>query len=229
MANRDAISSSSFGKDASRLITFGQAKSRPPKNLVRPPGSRSFAAKPVGPREFQSRINPALADAPNAPPPGFIIASTSGSEWFVYWAFAKIYNDPRGDDVRKPPFYGSRDGTSWTYQYGYGGGGGPSLGKAKVDFVADMYGSPVLIRVQTEHFHVFTTPEKHFYDEMQKANIEKYGRVVDLYDQWFLGDPSGQACIVQCKRAIKGMEPVDPLLSGLATRVSIPSPGGRGA
>lgn len=225
---RTGFSSSPFAAGLVETGPFGFSKqTRGNLAVARPAVDRPFSARPVGPREFADRVNPALADAPNSPPPGFVSASTSGSEWVVYWSLAKIFGDPKGEDVRRPPFYGARDSSVWRYQYGYGGGGGPTLGKATVDFVVSPFNLPILIRLQTEHFHVFVDPKKHLYDKMQAANISKYGKVVDLYEQDFMYDPTGQQCIVQCQRIIKGQDTLDVLKAGTATRIHVPKPGGR--
>lgn len=219
------------GFDSSGLVSargadFGQAGERPKKGISQPGHARTFSALPTGPRAFANRTNPMLATGPGTAPPGFVTASTSGSEWYVYWALAKISGDPHGDDVRKPPFYGSRDESIWKYQYPYAGGR-HLPGGAVVDFVWQPFNNPLLIRLQTEHFHVFSTTIKQATDLLQKDRLSDFGKVVDLFDQWFISDPSGAAVIVQCKRAIRGLLPIDPLLTGTSTRVHVPTPGGK--
>jgi hypothetical protein len=205
---------------------FGFATNqRTTRAVARPPGYRPFSARPTGPREFADRLNPMLAAGPGTPPPGFVRASTSGSEWVVYWAFSRIYNDPK--DPRVPPFYGSsKDDTLWKYQYPYAGGR-HLPGGAVVDFVSSPFNNPILIRLQTEHFHIFTDMRKHASDVLQQERLSDYGVVIDLYDQDFMDDPSGASCIIQVKRAIQGILPIDVLLTGTAKRIQVPHPGGR--
>lgn len=216
----------SSGIDSARAADFGFSGDRPKKSVSRPTAARTFSARPTGPRQFADRTNPLLVDAPGTPPDGFIRASTSGSEWFAYWAMARIYGDPKGGDVRNPPFYGSRDESKWKYQYPYAGGR-HLPGGAVVDFVASPFNNAVLIRIQTEHFHVYTTTRKQATDILQHDVLAKYGLVVDVYDQWYMDDPTGVSCIVQMKHAIQGILPVDPLQGGTAKRTKVPKPGGR--
>ncbi len=135
-----------------RGVDFGFSGQRATKAATPPRENYAFSAFSTGPKEFSERTNPLLGDAPGPPPPGFVRATTSGSEWYVYWALAKISGSPKGADVRNPPFYGSRDGELWRYQYPYAGGR-HLPGGAVVDFVWMPFNNSILLRLQTEHFH----------------------------------------------------------------------------
>lgn len=219
------------GLDSSGLVSargadFGQAGDRPSKSITRPAGQRTFSARPTGPRQFRDRTNPLLLDAPGTPPPGFVIATTSGSEWVFYWSMGRVTGDPRMEDIRNPPFRGSRDPAGWTYQYPYAGGR-HLPGGAVVDFVYSPYYNPILIRIQTEHFHVYSTTVKQATDILQRDLLSKYGKVVDVYDQWYMTDATGAAGIMIARRAIRGLLPIDPLLTGQSMRIQVPKPGGK--
>lgn len=150
------------------------------------------------------------------PPPGFITGQNSVTEWTAYKALARIFNDPK--DPRQPPFFGGRD---WGYQIAEIGGHVRALGSAVVDFVVYQGATIIGIRIQTEHFHRFTTSAKQVYDMMQTAQLEANGlSVVDVEDIDLLNDPSGQRAVVAMKRAIGRIERVNPVISGTAIRGS---------
>src|SRR5690606_25402309 len=82
---------------APELPKVRDARRRP----VRPPRLRSFPVMPRGPRLY--KLDPDHAKSgPGEPPPGFVTATTSATEWFVYWAVAK------GGVTRSPPAAAAR-------------------------------------------------------------------------------------------------------------------------
>ncbi len=185
--------------------------------IDRPHIPNSFSPLPTGPRAFSRRDRPALPSGPGDAPPGFVTAGTSVSEWIVYWALAKIFSSPK--DPRRGPFNGSPDSTLWVYQKSYGR---HQLVGARVDFVIYPYAVvPILIRLQTEFFHVYAGPKKRAYDRIQEIALGKYGRVADLFEQNFLFDTTGRAVILQVKDLIAGKNQMDPLTSGQAKRVRV--------
>ena len=80
------------------------------------------------------------------------------------------------------------------------------------------YTSPVTIRVQTEFFHSFTTNAKHQYDVLHRLRAEENFDVVDIYDSYFMEDPSGQAAILLVKMALQLIEPPNPIYTGAVQR-----------
>lgn len=179
------------------------------------PKLRTPAKSPLGPR-FIPRIEEVIT-GPGDPPPGFLTGQNSVTEWLAYWSLAKIFENPK--DPRIPPFYGGFP--DWGYQVAELGGYVRALGSAVVDFVVYQGATIIGIRIQTERFHVFASARQQAYDALQRANLESNGmRVIDIYDDQLLGDPSGQKAVIAMKEAIGRIEKVNPILSGAAFRAS---------
>lgn len=193
-----------------------------PRGQQRPPRLRRPPAIPTGPRLYGVTREPERLGGPGSPPAGFVGATTSASEWVVYWALAKALGTPA--DPRQPPFLG---GEGWTYQAPYNGGN-DVLGGSIIDFVVYAGASrndPLLpfedvgIRVQTERFHVFASAGTQAADLDLKVGLSHVLRVADVYEQDFIGDRSGQAAIILVKRAMAGIEAINPITGGTARRV----------
>lgn len=191
-----------------------------PRGLNGLPHPKTFASRPTGPREFAQRFNPELVGGPGTPPDGFLRATVSGEEWIIYWALYKVLEPNL--DPRQPPFMGSKDPSKWVYQYGIDGAR-RELGGSVVDYEVFPYSdyNSVLIRLQTERFHVYVDPPKHVYDVLQGQRLSKYGAVYDIFSQQILGDKTGQAGILAVKDALRGVEAPNPLLTGQAVRVRV--------
>jgi hypothetical protein len=156
---------------------------------------------------------------PGEPPPGFLTGQNSVTEWVCYWALAKIFTNPHGDDVRNPPFYGGFP--DWEYQSSELGGYTRALGSAVVDFVVHQGGTHIGIRIQTERFHIFAQSRTHAYDALQRAQLESNGlHIIDIYDTQLLGDPSGQKAVIAMKQALNRIEAINPVVAGTAFRAS---------
>ena len=95
-----------------------------------------------------------------------------------------------------------------------------ALGSAVVDFVVYQGDTALAIRLQTEHFHVFTDSRKQASDMMQRVNLSDEFIVIDVYDEELLGDPSGQKAVLAVKRHLGRLERINPVLSGKAMRGS---------
>lgn len=193
---------------------------QPPKSLNKTPGLnlqkiRKPAAIPQGPRNIARIMKVQRDESWTTPPTGFLYAKNSVTEWMVYRALAVIFNNP--EDPGTGPYLGGWP--DWTYQSGQGQG----AGSAVVDFVVyrpGFGGRNTGLRVVTEYFHIFTSAMKQYTDEMQKENLERTMDIVDLWDQDFLNDPSGQAVIKVVKAAIGLMDRADPIWTGTALRGS---------
>lgn len=173
------------------------------------PPKKPQAPRFVPPHEY-------LIGGPGDPPPGFLTGQNSLTEWYVYFALAKIFDDPK--EYRNPPFYGGRD---WGYQIARLGGFTRALGSAVVDFVVYQGATVLGIRIQTERFHTYAGSRRHAYDIVQRGNLEGNGlSVVDVYDDQILGDPSGQKAVIAMKKAIGRLEKISPVTAGTATRAS---------
>lgn len=187
-----------------------------PRNLSRPAKIPRLAHAPIRP-SGPAVLNVAefFVGGYGEPPAGFVVGQTSVTEWIYYWALAKVFNDPK--DPRIPPYFG---GENWSYQVAKGGKWVRALGSAVVDFVVYQGDTALAIRLQTEHFHVFTDSRKHASDLLQRVNLSDEFIVIDVYDEELLGDPSGQKAVLAVKRHLGRLERVNPVLSGKAMRGS---------
>ena len=184
--------------------------SSPPKL----PTIRTKATRPTGLRIIPKTET--MISGPGESPPGFVGNKKSESEWPVYWGFAKVFRNPI--DPRVPPFFGGAP--DWAYQSEQNTLFGIS-GATNVDFVVFQPPTIIGVRIQSERYHLFSSSEKQAYDEQQKAALEAAGvSVFDLYEDEYLKDPSGQAVIIACKRAIGRLSSLNPLTSGTALRAS---------
>lgn len=175
--------------------------------LRRPP------IRPTGPKIYRLQTKPARPFAgPGEPPEGFVTAHTSKTEWYVYWAIAKVLNDPV--DPRRPPFVG---GERWAYQKAEEGG--RVKGGQVLDFVVFNGAHSIGIRVETERYHIFTTAANHAHDFYLKTHSKAADVIVNVYDQDFMGDPSGQAACAVVARALKGEEGPSPMATATGRRV----------
>lgn len=157
--------------------------------------------RPTGPR-FLNQKRDVSESGPGEPPPGFVTATTSREEWVIYWALTKILGPPeRG---------------SWSYQSNLLGGR-ERAGGAVADFVITNRRPSLIIRVQTERFHIATEYEKQARDELQKASLERAGfRVLDVYAEHFMRSTNfetGQAAIAVVWDALKGIQRPNPITS----------------
>lgn len=205
--------------DKFQLPQFNQGRASARRRPTRPPRLRSFPVLPEGPVLYQVRD-----DAYDSaylqffvPPPGFLTFTNSASEWTIYVAIAKVLGWPR--DPRKGPYVGWPG--LWTYQAPVEGGRAARGGQV-IDFV--VHGTSgsmgeIAIRIQSERYHQFTDAVKHAVDETLRVRLARYGRVVDVFEQDFMQDRSGQAACVEVKRAIFGGSASNPLRSGQARRI----------
>jgi hypothetical protein len=163
------------------------------------PRLRTPPAIPRGPRMYQPPKFRGFRGGPNEPPPGFVVGQTSKTEWFIYWALAKVFGQPQ--EPRDGPFIGHPG--IWGFQVGSRQQGG-----SVIDFV--IYPNKrsrnlrIAFRIQTEYFHNYADSEVQAYDLMQLWRLSDYNIVVDLYDYEFMDDLTGQAAIILVKRALNG-------------------------
>src|SRR5690606_15449714 len=154
---------------------------------------------------------------PGDPPPGFVTATTSASEYVIYWAVAKVLKWPK--DPRQGPFIGYPG--VWEYQHPMMGGRA-ARGGAVADFrilPGNVVDGEILIRLQTSRYHLFTDHSKQATDAILLTRMARFGRVVDIYEQDFIHDKSGQAAILEVKKALWGGKAQDPLSAGTAKRL----------
>lgn len=181
----------------------------------RPPKLKTITAIPRGPREFTHKV--IRKTGPGEIPDGFLGNRNSAVEWPPYWALAKIFNNPV--NPRIGPFDGGWP--EWTYQKTSPLGTG--IEGSIIDFVVwepGVIGKPVAFRIQTEHYHLFVSSQKHAYDTIQRERLLDSMDVVEIYDQDFLWDETGQAIIVLMKQGIGLLENQNPVVAGTAIRAS---------
>lgn len=197
---------------APELPKVRDARRRP----VRPPRLRSFPVMPRGPRLY--KLDPDHAKSgPGEPPPGFVTATTSASEWFCYWAIAKVLKFPK--DPRQGPFTGWPG--LWAYQWDVEGGRAQRGGQV-ADFVimpGNVVDGEILIRLQTDRYHVHTDYRKQATDAILQTRLARFGRVVDVYEEDVILDKTGQAAVLEMKRALFGGRSDNPLRAGDAKRL----------
>lgn len=153
--------------------------------------------KPGVPKVFAPAKRTAYKSGPGEPPKGFVIGTTSRSEWYIYWALLKVK--------------GKAGESSWGFQIDAGGGRG-TKGGAVIDFVVWDQEPRLAIRVQTERFHEATHNRTHVYDETSKRMLERIGyKVIDVWEVHFITDESGQAAISIVKDALRGIERPSPV------------------
>lgn len=179
----------------------------------RPPRMPTFVLFPTGPKALHLAQPVLRLVGPREPPAGFISSSTSLPEWFLYWASAKVFNDPK--DPRQPPFYGGRD---WGYQLDQLGGR-REKGGAVVDFIYYLAGEVVGVRLQTYRFHLTAGAEKIAFDEAQRFSLASDMTVRDIYEEDVIEDETGQAAIKVLLDALGGRERINPLRLGTVERV----------
>ena len=180
------------------------------------PGLRRTPWRKTGPRLYRLDKEPErIGQGPGKAPPEFLSAQTTETEWQVYWAFAKLYGDPK--DPRQPPYTGARDG-SWQYQVYVQGPLGDDA--RNLDFVAihdDR--TSVGFRIQTERFHIIVDAFVQAEDFFLKTNIRGVSYIVDIYEQDFIGDPTGYAVCTVVANALRGIESPGPIRLGTARKV----------
>ena len=174
--------------------------------------------RPLGPRLYRLSKRPDIVGGgPGEPPPGFVTGTTSRSEWRYYWALAKIFVDPL--DPRRPPFTGGKE---WQYQAAVDGRFTRDVGSSVIDFLIYQGVRKLGLRLQTERWHVMAGPQKFWKDFFLKTHSNEVDLIIDVFDQYSLSDPTGEATIKQLKFALKGNQEPDPVRLGNALRVREP-------
>lgn len=181
------------------------------RNPVRPKRLPSIPAFPRGPKFLDYSSLPKIGGF-GEPPPGFINRSNSQAEWPVYFGLAKVFSSPK--NPRKGPFIGAPG--IWEYQQPYEGGS--TTTGTVIDFVIYPHeltrGRPMAIRVVTERYHLLVDPRKRAKDTVQEASLSRHYNVIDLYEQNYLFDRTGQTVIKLLKHVLAGGQAPDPFMGG---------------
>lgn len=197
---------------------------KPPnrRKPVRPPRLSGITTFPKKPRLYQ--LPKALqkgTTGPGEPPPGFVTATTSRVEYWVYWALFKVLapnldpRDGRNGFIGVPGLF--------TYQTAYEGGRRPTGGGQIIDFVVEPHplsrGVPVALRLMTERHHVYADDRKQAYEQLLRSRLSASYVTRDLYEQNFLFDQTGQAVVIAVKNALRGVVEPNPTRGGTPLRI----------
>ena len=177
----------------------------------RPPRMGTIPQSQQGPRALRLTVTPErLSIGPGEPPPGFVTATTSASEWIAYWASSRVFHDP--PDPRKPPYFG---GLHWGYQKALDGGR-REQGGAVIDYIYWLPGETIGVRLQTARFHDAAGPEKEALDRAQLLSLSWIWGVTikDLDEQEIIADRTGEAAIRRLVELLGGRERINPGVAG---------------
>ncbi len=163
-----------------------------------------------GPRFLKKYSLPQLQPDWCVPWEGFVGAHTSLSEQMIYRAIARLTGDP--PHAEKPPYVG---GVTWTYQDPLNGGR-LTRGGTVCDFNVHWGTEDVCIRLPSEYFHVAAGPEKAADELFEKTHGD---RTIDIYEQDFAGDCTGEAAVRVIADALAGRDAPNPGALGTAQRI----------
>jgi hypothetical protein len=186
-------------------------------SLPRPPRDRGRKpVRPTGPDIYHRGSEPIIDSPFMHPPGGFVTAHTSGVEWMCFLALA-ILNPGFPEDPFSPPFIGGPP--IWVYQKHEQGG--RVAGGSVSDFVvlSNSGAAKIGIRVETERFHIWTDSGTQQKDIYIAAHLETVNKIVRVYDQHFVDDPTGEKVTRIMALAMKGIELPSPVTMGTAQRV----------
>jgi hypothetical protein len=190
----------------------------------RPPRSRAGSLRPITQkRRFPTRgrgVQKLLKKeirivGPGDPPVGFLGPWTSQSEWILYWALAKIFEDP--PDPRIPNSDGFTGGQRWEPQRAIMGG--RSLGGQVVDFVITMAdGRDVAIDLQTEYFHLTVNPYQNALEQSRLLTMARYFEIITIHESNLIADPTGQQAVRTVIDALGGRRRLNPRAAGILSK-----------
>lgn len=202
-------------------MTNPLAPPRPPAPPAAPPGfgrRKKLGNAPRNPlRQFGERFLK-LAQLPGgkpdwcAPWPDFVgqlsELHSSLSEQMIYAAICLVKKVP--GDWTKPPYDGRG---AFTFQDPLLGGR-LTRGGQVCDFLVPFGSDEVCIRLQSEHFHVFAEIAKRVDEFFEKTHST--ARIVDIYEQDFVGDCSLAAACRVVANALAGRDSPNPGYLGTA-------------
>lgn len=166
-----------------------------------PKGPRGRSLINYGPAVAGMQYKTAQASGPNALPDDMFMGNQRTlSEKYLYWALLKLLG---------PEWEGR-----WEYQ-GHSAANSQVRGFARVDFI--IFGSryDIGVRVQTYRFHMNVDPRKQAYDEEQLLALTgRYFTVIDVFEQDYIHDDTGQAAIQVMLEVINNRQRQNPLATG---------------
>jgi hypothetical protein len=187
---------------ANRFTQRGRRFLHAAATLQPPPPRRGLTSQ--GFRELALNRPPAEVNGP-APwcdehAAQFAGGTVSRTECYVYWALIQLLGP---------------EGSGWGYQQSYLGGR-HIPGGAVVDFVVYNGNQTIGIRVQTFYFHFApgSFKQESDYDQYLALSSPDF-LVIDVFEQDFINDPTGQAVLRITHDAINGVQRPNPLASGM--------------
>jgi hypothetical protein len=179
----------------------------------------------TGPRIYEGGKKAGFIGGPGEPPIDFRTAHNSKDEWDFYWAMSRVVPSKTPRDPRQPPYLG---GEEWQYQVPespteLGLGVGRVPGGSVSDFV--YFGgneTAIVIRIQTERYHVFTNSMTQMRDMFIKEHLRGIEKIIDVYSSDWIADESGSAVCKIAALAIQGIELPSPIRYRTAIRTRRP-------
>jgi hypothetical protein len=217
-----SLSFPSFSKDLTDLKgpnpipRFGEG--RPPAN------PRKTVVFPTGPKHLRLSKKPTKGETTvwTVPPVGFLTAHNSIEEWQVFLAISFQRKTPRNPFIG--PFVGGDD---WVYQkaapataFGHARLRAPASSVS--DFAVQEGAGWLVIRLQTERFHVFTTSDIQEKDAEIAVNLQGVTDVIDIFSADFIFDTTGETVSRIVARALKHIPSPSPTGFSSAIRVRRP-------
>lgn len=201
-----------------RMTADEWKRNKQQRDVTTPPRMRTPPVLPRGPKLYRVPKSLGYMGPVSDPPPGFVQGTTSVTEWMVYFGMAKVTGVPT--NYREPPFIGMPG--VWQYQKAWDEGR-RMAGGSVIDFMlhAGAWSSQdVAFRIQTERFHLYADMEQQTHDALQFQRLASHMRVIDLYDNDFIFDPTGQAIVLLIKDSLAGSVYPNPINSGTTMRAS---------
>lgn len=200
-----------WGIESDLAVPFSEFRQR----SQRPPTLRAPVVFGRLPKLYRQKD--AYLSGPRNPPDGFVVATTSASEWVMYWAVFKVLKIE--GDPREEPFNGRQGFFSFQRDIS---GGREMRGGAVADFLVyggrGMLKHATILRLQSEQWHYFTNVLKQASDEAQARMLGGVARMVDVDEIDLLGDPSGAKPCRTIADAIAGRYMPTPLGSSTQRR-----------
>jgi len=173
---------------------------------------------PRGPKLYQPpKGGPERQSGPGDPPPGFINSANSVPEWRCYWAAFKALKIDA--DPRQPPFEGYPG--RFAYQDPFEGGRhGPGGQVFDFVFYSTRRGTPMIVRVQTDHFHYNADVQKQALDAYLLTRAARFYEIRDIYDYQLMADDTGESAVIALKNVLAGNDTENPLTANVARRMT---------
>jgi hypothetical protein len=170
-------------------------------STARPPRPIHPTQLPGGSHHYRVATPADLQGGPGLPPVGFINGNNSIEEWYAWWAFWKLLKSKPGEGV-------------WLYQ-GLLAGGGGQFASIKPDFIIFQPFRPLVVRVQSDRYHLLVNSARIALDDLQKVIMIKLGYgVIDIYPQHYMKDKRGGAVLSVCRDALNGRQRPNPYAIG---------------